>query len=1314
MYDFYNREKESRQLREGFESIAKIRKGSGFYLTGKKHAGKTRLVQEFLKNVLADPSIKIDLPDFVQKPDQYIIQHTCKEEEQQPYTVFSSIREKISEEKNIYEIVYDVGSVILAVLQVSEIINQVNKLFSRIFGAKRNTADDKTYKEYLTYRKFLRKSCKKAPLIIFIQNAQWIDEPSLIMIRKLLLDSSTFWGLIILERDSNVGDGLVDSNRFSVQHLIREGLAEKIYAGPFPISFPLEFLRINLRNLAFSKEESDLLYHRCEGLPGKLIEFITYCIDNHLIYKENDYWIKSSDFLDNIKTHTDRFFDDILALCNPGAPCFPDQAGLIRLSRKYKMDLSDVDSIASLTYDLICSGMRISRELGQGVFLGKCYIVYDQSGERYVAERLILNDFAPDSSNMGSAVPGMESRSALADLPIEQEMIIKGEKGQILLRKFYDGEVEYEDMTDRITNRFINICKAVKSLHDRGIVHGMIKPQTIIDTSESGIRLFHFQKQTVVHLYQTMISQSQMDQLQFVAPECLENPEAISLSADIYSLGVLYFLSMTNRLPFTARTQAELMDRIRRKEIRFTGDFLQKTPTDEVKRVISKSLSFNPESRYLSIDEMIGALTDILSGPSLGMVLEEENLLKLSQRVGNEKTAQMISLIRASNQIAREDVLTHFIKLANNNFKLIKKTFNRKDQKLFSEIFNIESFIQNRINTVRWFAIILSFVLLATVFFIRRPKKYDYINNTIAIEMIENGSASKDQISGGTLTELVTYAIQQRAGLLDVNTLANFKKQNPKKRDAPDLLIQLNLDNKQNRQNLTVKTSHGSRKRLSETYTFQDPNAFLSNDITNFTDLIRKSIEQDNTSKTTWKPYSGTLYYDAYKEYLKGKDYWSRLEAKQAKSSFDDAKDIDSKFTAAKLGLIEVYQFNLDFDNATTLIEDVKSDFSSLSYLDSIRCFALDASIHSDYQTANKFFSKINSKEDISMQFLIGQFYFEIRDIGKSISIFSSCLEINPKYNLAINRLAYCYSHLGKHEDAIKLFNEYVTIDHTANSYDSQGDGYIAAGKYPEALESKQKAVDLGDDPYYHNSMAFILLNLGKIKEAAKQTNFYIDKSKEDGQKANIAEGLFTLGFGQYLLKNDPAAILECRSGLEFDDSLLLKSSNYKLHWLYESLMAKNGDTRYIDEEVRHNNALIAEYKITPYYYNEILKFNYLLQLAQAVGKKDQKAVDEILVKLDKIGNKLKDWYSPYDKAFINTEAAKILEKSGNNDLVVARLDTALVYNGNYPFANYMMYQRHLKAGNSAKAAEIRQKLELLWKDADVEFKAVYKFGNQI
>ncbi|TSA36043.1 MAG: hypothetical protein D4R64_08470 [Porphyromonadaceae bacterium] len=1309
MYDFYGREKESRQLREGFESIAKQRRGAGFYLTGKKHAGKTRLVQEFLKSILADPSIKIDLPEFVRKPDQFIINHTCKEEEQQPYTVFSSIKEKIKEEKNIYEIIYGICSVILAVIQVSEIITQVNILFSKVFGGKKNSEDNKSYREYLTYRKFLRKSCKKAPLIIFIQNAQWIDEPSLIMIRKLLLDSSTFWGLIILERDSNVGDGLVDSTRFSAQNLIREGLVEKIYIGPFPISFPLDFLRINLRNLAFSKEESDLLYHRSEGLPGKLIEFITYCTDNHLIYKENEHWFKSNDFLDNIKTHTDRFFDDILALCNPGTPCFPDQAGLMRLSRKYNMDLSEVDSIASLTYDLIRSGMRISRELGQGVFLGKCYIVYDQSGERYVAERVILNDFSTESPNTGYAIPGIESRTALADLPIEQEMIINGEKGQILLRKLYDGEVEFEDLSDRITNRFINICKAVKSLHDRGIVHGMIKPQTIIDTSESGIRLFHFQKQTVVHLYQTMISQSQMDQLQFVAPECLENPETLSLSADIYSLGVLYFLSMTNRLPFSAKTPAELVDRIRRREIRFTGDFLQKPPSDEVKRVIAKSLSFHPESRYQTIDEMIGALTEILSGPSQSMVLEEENLLKLTQRVGNEKTAQMISLIRASNQIVREDVLTHFINLANNNYKLIKKTFNRKDQKLFSEIFNIESFIQNRIGTVRLLAFILAFVLFASVFFIRKPKKYDFINNTVAIEMTEDGSPSKDQISGGTLTDLVIYAIQQRAGLLDINTLSDFKKQNPKKRDAPDLLIQLNLENKQNRQNLTIKTFHGSRTRLTETYTFQDPNTFLSNDITNFTNLIRKSLEQDNSSKTIWKPYNGTLYYDAYKHFLKGKDFWSLLEAKQAASSFNDAKDIDSKFTAAKLGLVEVYQFNGDFDNAARLIEEVKSDFSNLSYLDSIKCFALDASIHSDYQTANKFFSKINTKGDISMQFLLGQFYFEIREINKSISSFNSCLEINPKYNLAINRLAYCYSHLGNHDEAIKLFKEYVDIDNTANSFDSQGDGYIAAGKYSEALESKQKAVDLGYDPYYHNSIAFILMNLGKIKEAAQQTNIYIDKSREGNLKANIAEGQFTLGLGQYLLQNDQEAILGCKTGLEYDDSLLLKSRNYKMHWLYESLIAKNGDIRFLDEEIQSNNALIAEYKITPYYYNEILKFNYLLQLTQAVVKKDQKTVDEIIGKLDKIGNKLKDWYSPYDKAFINTEAAKILENFGNKELMVARLDTALRYNSNYPFANYLLYKHYRETGDTVGAGEIRQKLELLWKDADPEFKTVYK-----
>jgi serine/threonine protein kinase/tetratricopeptide (TPR) repeat protein len=1309
MYDFYGREKESVQLREGFDSIAKIRKGAGFYLTGKRNAGKTRLVQEFLKNVLGDPVIKMDLPEFVLKPDQYIIHHTCKQEEQQPYTVFSSIKEKINEEKNIYEIIYGIGSIILSVFNVSDVINSVSKLFNKLFRIKRTSTENENYKEYLTYRKFLRKSCKKAPLIIFIQNAQWIDEPSLIMIRKLLLDSSTFWGLIILERDSNIGDGQAEANRFTIQHLIREGLAVKIYVGPFPISFPLEFLRINLRNLTFSREESDTMYHRSEGLPGTLIDFIAVWSKDHLLYKENDYWVKSQHFLDEIRTHTDRFFDDILGMCNPGSPRYPDQHSLSRLSSRYSMSLNEVEKVASLTYDLICAGMRISRELGQGVFLGKCYIVYDQSGERYVAERLIKNDFPSSSAVSGTAIPGADNLTSLIDLPIEREKIVNGEKGQILLRKFYDGEVEYEDLTDRITNRFINICRAVKALHDKGIVHGMIKPQTIIDTNESGIRLFHFQKQTVVQLYQTMIDQGQMDQLQFVAPECLENPAALSLSADIYSLGVLYFLSMTNRLPFLAKTQAELIDRIRRKEIRFTGDFLQIPPSDEVKSVISRSLAFNPESRYQSIDEMIGALTEILSGPSQSMVFEEENLHKLTQRVGNEKTTQMISLIRASNQIVREDVLTHFIKLANNNYKLIKKTFNRKDQKLFSEIFNIESYIQNRINRVRLLAILISVVLLVTVFFIKRPKKYDFIQNSIAIELTEQGKPLKNQISGDTLTDLLIYALKERAGFLEVSKYDDFKKHNPKSLEAPELLVQLNLENKPNRQSLSIKTLHGSKKRLSDTYTFKDANTLMSTEIKSITDLIQKSFVQDKTEKASWKPYNGTIYFDAYKDYLKGRDYWSRLEAKQAKSSFQDARDKDSKFAAANLGLVEVYQFNLDFDNATKIIDEVKSDFSSLSYLDSIKCFALDASIHSDYQTANKFFSQIDSKDDISMQFLIGQFYFEIRDVDKSINSFNACLEINPKYNLAINRLAYCYSHLGKHDEAIKLFQEYVAIDKTANSYDSEGDGYIAAGKYPEALQSKQKAIDTEDDPYYHVSQAFILINQGKIKEAARQTNFYIDKSKESNLMANIAEGHFTLALGQYMLGKSPATIAECKTGLAFDDSLLLKSRNYKLHWLYESLVSKNGDTRFLIEEIQSNNKLIAEHKITPYYYHEILKFNYLLQLSLAVARKDAKTVSEIIDEIDKIGNKLKDWYSPYDKAFTNTEAARILKSFGNNELMVGRLKAALEYNSNYPFANYMLYKYYMETGDVSGAAEIKKKLEVVWKDADEEFRGVYK-----
>ena len=293
MYPFFKRPLATQVLTDGFRRIVSSRSSTGIYLTGKRSVGKTRLVNEFFSWILDDKESLLDIPDLAKRPDQYIINYTCEESEKEEFGVFNEIRDRIIKERDVREIIYGVGSVILAALGINDLLNALNKLFGSV---KRSThaggEGSSNLKEFVVFRKFIQRSCKKAPLVIYIQNSQWVDQSSLILINKLLTDQQSFWGMIILERDTDRSVDASDSFQMSIDRLIGLNLMENLYLEPLGNSFPREFCTLCFGDSMIESLENDLLYRQSEGLPGKLIKIIDFAKDKGWVYEQGGKWVK--------------------------------------------------------------------------------------------------------------------------------------------------------------------------------------------------------------------------------------------------------------------------------------------------------------------------------------------------------------------------------------------------------------------------------------------------------------------------------------------------------------------------------------------------------------------------------------------------------------------------------------------------------------------------------------------------------------------------------------------------------------------------------------------------------------------------------------------------------------------------------------------------------------------------------------------------------------------------------------------------------------------------------------------------------------
>ena len=121
----------------------------------------------------------------------------------------------------------------------------------------------------------------------------------------------------------------------------------------------------------------------------------------------------------------------------------------------------------------------------------------------------------------------------------------------------------------------------------------------------------------------TPVAQRAADEVEFLAPEYFWDG-AKSASADVYSLGLfLYAAYNRGRMPFQAKnktlTDKDRSDALRR---RMKGEPIAVTGSisAELKALIARTLSYDPEKRYLSAAELLAALDEV---PEAAAAVEE-------------------------------------------------------------------------------------------------------------------------------------------------------------------------------------------------------------------------------------------------------------------------------------------------------------------------------------------------------------------------------------------------------------------------------------------------------------------------------------------------------------------------------------------------------------------------------------------------------------------------------------------------------------------------------------------------------------------
>ncbi|BBM87914.1 serine/threonine protein kinase [Candidatus Uabimicrobium amorphum] len=160
--------------------------------------------------------------------------------------------------------------------------------------------------------------------------------------------------------------------------------------------------------------------------------------------------------------------------------------------------------------------------------------------------------------------------------------------------------------------KFLVLLSAIQKIHENGIVHRDLKPQNIMYSKYKQFVVLDFGLGKIKDEITSLTSIEILGTPSYMSPEQTVPTTKQTFQVDIWSLGVILYQLLTQRLPFDEQTKRDLLHAIRNQEIVSPQVYNPEIPNALVE-VCKKALNKNPENRYAQVKDMADALKKALA-----------------------------------------------------------------------------------------------------------------------------------------------------------------------------------------------------------------------------------------------------------------------------------------------------------------------------------------------------------------------------------------------------------------------------------------------------------------------------------------------------------------------------------------------------------------------------------------------------------------------------------------------------------------------------------------------------------------------------
>jgi serine/threonine-protein kinase len=244
----------------------------------------------------------------------------------------------------------------------------------------------------------------------------------------------------------------------------------------------------------------------------------------------------------------------------------------------------------------------IYKELGRGG-MGRVYLAREELSGQHAAVKVLAAELAQDEGFLHRFQREIETLSQL-DHPGIVRFYEAGCEGLLYYyaMEYVAGQSLEEVLLDQhrlpwkeVLDIALQICPALKHVHDHGIIHRDLKPPNILLTTDGQVKLTDFGIAKVFASSHLTATGGVVGTAEFLSPEQAAG-KPVSKRSDLYSLGVVLYTLLTGRTPFEGSNFLDLLHKHRYGQFDPPAKVTEDVPY-ELDEVVCKLLEKDPADR---------------------------------------------------------------------------------------------------------------------------------------------------------------------------------------------------------------------------------------------------------------------------------------------------------------------------------------------------------------------------------------------------------------------------------------------------------------------------------------------------------------------------------------------------------------------------------------------------------------------------------------------------------------------------------------------------------------------------------------------